>query len=1441
MNRAILLWTMCLLLITALFSCVGIVPTKEVKLIDSLNILSYDYKYKNLDSSYHFASKALKQSQHYSQGKAEAYNNLAFYHFVKMDFEESERLSLAVHALTQNELERLIADINLMKIYQRVAMNKEYFDYRNNALLRMKRIEEDGSVFNDKHEILRLNYAFTEFYIVSAIYYYYLQQHNEAMQSLDEIDVNRAFRNDLNQYLLYHYIKGSDGLCGVDTRTDLKLCAFDNLYETLILAWRGKYDYFIANSLLGIADLLINQKEFDLIKTKRINAIQSFDLPIDSTLPLRLAEKSLEIFSNYGDSYQVAGSYVTISKYHNYHGAYSSALDSLSKALNFVNAHHYKYYNEANHAKDSIDYLYTYSHNDTLFTERAWIEHEKIKTVPEWILRIREQLSVAYAGLGMKNKSDYNRNIYLDILNDTRQDKELESRFNYLEKESNQLSIILFFVILGALFIIIVFIILNKRSKKRSQRYIERLQKTLILCRDITATVPMDVALIQQKIDELFGANRVLLVVDDAQEPSLQQQAHLTRDEKALTHIIDPYLEWAYNYEVTNERLNEERVQLEKQKYIFDQHIITGKRKNIINKTCLAIVTGMTPYIDRILNEVNKLTANKSQYAKEIKVDKYKYIDELVTKINEYNDILALWIKMKQGSLSLNIEPFSLNEIFELIGKGRRTFESKQQTLSIEPTTLWAKADKALTLFMINTLTENARKYTQAGGEIKVYAKQIDDYVEISIEDNGRGLSPEDVSLIRGEKIYNSKEIGMADQEDQETLLLNKGGGFGLMNCKGIIEKYKKTNPLFKGCTFQVDSQLHKGSRFYFRLPIGVRKTIYILFAFILNLFFLSSCSKNKVETNHALVNDTTSYNNQYDVLLNQASDYANEAYFANIDHNYERAILYVDSAMTQLNKHYTTYAELPNNSMSLYSDSLPAEQQWWLGNFTTDYHIILDIRNEAAVAYLALKNIEGYNYNNNAYTALYKLQSEDRFIDDYCKQLEKSTINKTIGIVLCALLLLVLFVGFYILSFRKRIMFRMQLEQVFEVNSKILESSINNTDFTSEALQREEDLLTEIPLKVVEGSFDSVSELLSIHSLGLAIYNANTKNLLFASKPHINETPITLKQCFDTQENQISEHTLSIPLIVDIGDKHQCVGALYFEFADALESEADRLVAELIAGYVAIVVYNAIVKIAMHYRSIEFAHEETQKASWEDSQLHVQNMVLDNCLSTIKHETIYYPNKIKQLISKFSDSNLSNQVEEENVVAICELIEYYKGVFTILSSCALRQLEDVTFRRSTISVAHICTYAEKYFKKSIKKLPFSVEFNTNSVDESIIGDTVQINLLIESLINEALSYQAKGTLSLETTVFNEFIEFRFTDSRREKSVEELNHLFYPKLTDAEPTKEGALVGTEYLICKQIIREHDEYAGRRGCRINAMPAKKDGFTIYFTLPIKVVK
>jgi len=86
-----------------------------------------------------------------------------------MDFDRAEALHKEVYKLTKNELELLIADIGLMKICQRTAMNKEFYDYRNSALKRMKRIREESDLFADRHEALRLDYAFTEFFIVSSM------------------------------------------------------------------------------------------------------------------------------------------------------------------------------------------------------------------------------------------------------------------------------------------------------------------------------------------------------------------------------------------------------------------------------------------------------------------------------------------------------------------------------------------------------------------------------------------------------------------------------------------------------------------------------------------------------------------------------------------------------------------------------------------------------------------------------------------------------------------------------------------------------------------------------------------------------------------------------------------------------------------------------------------------------------------------------------------------------------------------------------------------------------------------------------------------------------------------------------------------------------------------------------------------------------------------
>ena len=1298
-----------IVLFASFFSCTDMVPTKEVRLIDSLNGKAYAYRYRSLDSSYKYADAAYRQVNFYKSGKAEASNNLGFCAYMNMDFDRAEALHKEVYKLTKNELELLIADIGLMKICQRTAMNKEYYDYRNSALRRMKRIREESDLFADRHETLRLDYAFTEFFIVSSIYYYYLQQRQEAIDALNQIPEDEAL-TDTNQLLYYHYIKGSASLVEANNPEERKLREFDQLYYTWRTAVQSKNPYFEGNGLQGLANLMVSPANFEFYRVRRTHALDQFDFPVDSLMPLRMAQLALEKFQEYDDLYQIAGAYVSIGKYLNAHGRYSEALNTLTKALDCVNQHHLLYYH---YKADTLDKLWPYAEGDTTYTGVPWITEEKVKTVPEWISRIREQLSVSYAGLGMKHASDYNRNIYLDILNFTRQDKELESRYISLEAGSRQMTLVLSVVIVGLVLVVILWWFFNKSSKTRNQVDVERLQQILSLCRDITSSIPMNVPLIQQGIDQLFGKGRMTLEIPEEGKAALVPVHRLSKDEKALVHVLEPYIIWAADNEQMVEALSDERIQLEKQRYVYEQHIAGNKRQNLIKKACLAIVNGINPYIDRILNEVHKLTEKGYIDDEKIKKEKYQYIDELVTTINEYNDILALWIKMKQGTLSLNIETFGLNELFDLLGKGRRAFEMKEQTLEIEPTHAMVKADRALTLFMINTLAENARKYTPEGGVIKVYARTTDSYVEISVEDNGRGISAEDVAQIIGEKVYDSRVIGMKNATDADELKENKGSGFGLMNCKGIIEKYKKTNELFRVCVFNVESELGKGSRFYFRLPSGVRKVIGVLLCLLLP-FGMGSCLYDPIPP---MLQDTDSIvvitDSAYEDLLDAASDYANAAYFANVDEQYEIALQYADSAILLLNEHYQKYArpDATHRYMKLVGEGIPAEILWWNELFDSDYHVILDIRNEAAVAFLALKQLDAYSYNNSAFTDLYKLQGEDQTLEGYCRHLERSNINKTVGIILCFVLLIVSLVGYYLLYLRKRIQNRLSLEQVLEINQKVFAASLirPQEQENAEALQREESTLKEIPQRIVDEAFGSVNELLTIDRMGIAVYNETTHLLEYASSPG-QEMPEMVQLCFDSREYISEQHRQAIPLMVEAGGEHQCVGVLYLERREGTEQETDRLLFELVARYVAIVVFNAVVKLATKYRDIESAHEETQRASWEDSMLHVQNMVLDNCLSTIKHETIYYPNKIKQIIGRLNAQNLSEKEEKEAVETMTELIEYYKGIFTILSSCASRQLEEVTFRRTTIPVQELFETAGKYFKKSVKNRMDKIE-----------------------------------------------------------------------------------------------------------------------------------
>jgi len=104
---------------------------------------------------------------------------------------------------------------------------------------------------------------------------------------------------------------------------------------------------------------------------------------------------------------------------------------------------------------------------------------------------------------------------------------------------------------------------------------------------------------------------------------------------------------------------------------------------------------------------------------------------------------------------------------------------------------------------VLRNLLENAIAHTDAGGTITVAARQLEGYVEVSVTDTGEGIPSEDLPNIF-ERFY---------RVDKSRTRATGGSGLGLTIVKRLIEAH--------GCTIEAHSELGKGSRFTFTLPVS--------------------------------------------------------------------------------------------------------------------------------------------------------------------------------------------------------------------------------------------------------------------------------------------------------------------------------------------------------------------------------------------------------------------------------------------------------------------------------------------------------------------------------------------------------------------------------------------------------------------------------------------
>ena len=103
----------------------------------------------------------------------------------------------------------------------------------------------------------------------------------------------------------------------------------------------------------------------------------------------------------------------------------------------------------------------------------------------------------------------------------------------------------------------------------------------------------------------------------------------------------------------------------------------------------------------------------------------------------------------------------------------------------------------------------------------------------------------------------------------------------------------------------------------------------------------------------------------------------------------------------------------------------MAAELSWIRSGLPTNYHVILDLRNECAVAALALHQWSLYQSNNKVYTQLFREISADNTLDIYVHTMQQSENSKTVAVVLLILLLLQLPLAYYLLYYRHVLSYR--------------------------------------------------------------------------------------------------------------------------------------------------------------------------------------------------------------------------------------------------------------------------------------------------------------------------------------------------------------------------------------------------------------------------------
>lgn len=184
--------------------------------------------------------------------------------------------------------------------------------------------------------------------------------------------------------------------------------------------------------------------------------------------------------------------------------------------------------------------------------------------------------------------------------------------------------------------------------------------------------------------------------------------------------------------------------------------------------------------------------------------DLLKTMDEA---LNLLQNLLG-WAKSESDQIQMIPEKLDLSDLVEQtfrllkLGSDHKQIEMRNNV----PADVSVFADNNMIKTVLRNILSNAIKFTPVEGIIQINAKPGKNKVTIEIEDNGNGISKEDIK-----KILNPNEHFSKLGTEKEP-----GTGLGLVLCQNFVQK--------NGGVLKIKSELGTGSTFYFDLPVYVEQ-----------------------------------------------------------------------------------------------------------------------------------------------------------------------------------------------------------------------------------------------------------------------------------------------------------------------------------------------------------------------------------------------------------------------------------------------------------------------------------------------------------------------------------------------------------------------------------------------------------------------------------------